>query len=328
MVKRSKKVVGGNREKLSLVNSETLKYWGKYKNDMIVRELSDLTIYNYQNDLENWWLYIYEHQNNKSVLEIDDDDIMAFLSYCKQQGNNSRRMKRRIASISSFYNFLVKRRYMTENPTTFLERPRKDTEVVMQTFLTEKQIESMKEKLIQNIEDNKRIAGKHTAYQMRLYALFSLSTMARVAAVRSIRWEMVDFESRIVSGVIEKEGYEVELYFSEEVRDAMNDLIAFRKQHGINDNGYVFTAKENGINDCASVTTLARWAKFIGEMINVPTLHPHDFRHSGATFLKNKGMPLEDISELLHHAGTDVTRKFYIKADQRKITEKKDKYGL
>lgn len=182
--------------------------------------------------------------------------------------------------------------------------------------------------MIQNIEDNKRIAGKHTAYQMRLYALFSLSTMARVAAVRSIRWEMVDFESRIVSGVIEKEGYEVELYFSEEVRDAMNDLIAFRKQHGINDNGYVFTAKENGTNDCASVTTLSRWAKFIGEMIGVPTLHPHDFRHSGATFLKNKGMPLEDISELLHHAGTDVTRKFYIKADQRKITEKKDKYGL
>ncbi len=166
MVKRSKKVLGGNKKKLALVNPETLKYWGKYKNDMIVRELSDLTIYNYQNDLENWWLYIYEQQNNKSILEIDDDDIMAFLSYCKQQGNNSRRMKRRIASISSFYNFLVKRRYMTENPTTFLERPRKDTEVVLQTFLTEKQIESMKEKLIQNIENNKRIAGKHTAYQM------------------------------------------------------------------------------------------------------------------------------------------------------------------
>ncbi len=318
----------GDKSNLKLVNPETLKYWEKYKNDMIIRELSELTIYNYQRDLEAWWLFIYEHQQNRSILDIDDDDITAFLSYCKQRGNNSRRMKRRISAISAFYNFLVKRRYMKENPAAHIDRPKKDTEVVLQTFLTEKQIDLMKEKLIQNIEDNHKIAGKHTAYQLRLYALFSLSTMARVNAVHSVRWDMIDFENRIVSGVIEKEGYEVELYFSAEVRDAMYDVINFRKKHGIEDNGYMFTAKENGCNACASNATLARWAAFIGGMIGVPSLHPHDFRHSGATFLKNKGMPLEDISELLHHTGTDVTRKFYIKADQRKITEKKDKYGL
>lgn len=328
MVKRSQKVAIGNKEKLKNINPETLKYWEKYKNDMIIRELSDLTIYNYQNDLENWWLYIYEYQKNKSILEIDDDDIASFLGYCKKQGNNSRRMKRRISSISSFYNFLVKRRYVTENPTAFIDRPKKDTEVVMQTFLTEKQINNMKEKLIENINNHRTISAKHTALQLRLYALFSLSTMARINAVRTVRWEMVDFDNRIVNNVIEKEGYEVELYFSSEVRDCMYDVIEFRKKHGIDDGGYVFTAKENGVNDCTSTTTLARWAKIIGEMIGVPTLHPHDFRHSGATFLKNKGMALEDISELLHHSGTDVTRKFYIKADQKKITEKKDKYGL
>lgn len=328
MVKRSKMVVIGDKNNLKFINPETLKYWEKYKNDMIIRELSDLTIYNYQRDLEMWWLYIYEHQQNRSVLEIDDDDISAYLSYCKQRGNNSSRMKRRISAISAFYNFLVKRRYVTDNPMNHIDRPKKDTPVVLQTFLTEKQIKLMKEKLIQNISDSKRISDKHTAYQMRLFALFSLSTMGRVNAVRSVKWDMIDFENRIVNGVIEKEGYEVEFYFSVEVREAMYDVINFRKKHGINDNGYMFTAKENGRDACVSATTLSRWTDYIGEMIGVPTLHPHDFRHSGATFLKNKGMPLEDISELLHHTGTDVTRKFYIKADQRKITEKKDKYGL
>lgn len=38
------------------------------------------------------------------------------------------------------------------------------------------------------------------------------------------------------------------------------------------------------------------------------------------------GMSLEDISELLHHSGTDVTSKFYIKKDTSKIKALKDKF--
>ena len=53
-------------------------------------------------------------------------------------------------------------------------------------------------------------------------------------------------------------------------------------------------------------------------MIGVETVHPHDWRHSGASALKNAGMALEDVSALLNHASTDVTKKFYIKEDRRR----------
>ena len=58
----------------------------------------------------------------------------------------------------------------------------------------------------------------------------------------------------------------------------------------------------------------------------MPTLHPHDFRHSGATLLKNSGMDLEDVSKLLNHKGTDVTSKYYIKEDKKLIQSAKDRF--
>lgn len=63
-------------------------------------------------------------------------------------------------------------------------------------------------------------------------------------------------------------------------------------------------------------------------MIGVPTLHPHDFRHSGATLLKNAGMSLEDVSVLLNHESTDTTKKFYIKQDIRRISSVKNRYNI
>ena len=75
-------------------------------------------------------------------------------------------------------------------------------------------------------------------------------------------------------------------------------------------------------------STAGEWCKKIGEMIDEPTLHPHDFRHSGATILKNMGMSLEEVSILLNHSGTDVTNKYYIKKDMTKIYAAKNKYGI
>mgnify|MGYP007002644204 CR=1 FL=1 len=47
-----------------------------------------------------------------------------------------------------------------------------------------------------------------------------------------------------------------------------------------------------------------------------------------SSILKNEGMALEDVSSLLHHSGTDVTKKFYIKEDASRISSMKDKFEI
>lgn len=328
MAELSKKIKLKDNEKLNKVNPETLKLWNKYKIDMSIRELSEKTIAGYQNDLENWWVFIYDNQDNRSVTELTEDDIIEFIYFCKTEGNNSRRIKRRMSSISAFYKFLAKKRIIAENPTLYIDRPKKDTDVITQTFLTQEQVDSMKIALADNVEKTVDAGLRHRALQWQVYALFSLSTMARINAVHNTRWEQIDYENRTVNNVIEKEGYVVTLYFSKEVCCLLQELKKFREDNGIDDNGFVFVSYMNGKYNICSTGTLTDWCHSIGEMIGVPTLHHHDFRHSGATLLKNKGMALEDVSTLLNHSGTDVTRKFYIKADTKKITENKDKFEI
>ena len=315
MPERSKRIVLHNEEKLKQINPETQKLMQKYKIDMSLRDLSPKSIYSYEKDLNQWFIYILDHQFNQCVTELSDDDITEFLYFCKQEGNNVERMKRRMAAISAFYKFLRKKKLIKENPTEFMDRPKKGMPVTVQTYLTPEQVDLMRTKLTE-----------YGDLQLKTYAMFSLSTMARVNAIANLKWEQIDFEARECRDVLEKEGYIVELSFSNEVKDLLLALKKEREDKGINDYGWVFYSRYNDETKPISNGTLLEWCKKIGNMIGVPTLHCHDFRHSGATLLKNMGMSLEDISELLHHSGTDVTSKFYIKKDTSKIKALKDKF--
>jgi len=76
--------------------------------------------------------------------------------------------------------------------------------------------------------------------------------------------------------------------------------------------------------ECVNNGTLNDWCKKIGSMIGQPTLHCHDFRHSYANLMKGSGVSLEDVSTMLNHSGTDVTKKFYLKVDTSKVRKIKD----
>lgn len=316
MPERSKRILY-DEKKLELINSETKKLMQKYMIDMSLRELSPKTIYQYQKDLEQWFVYILDNQENKCVTELSDDDITEFFYFCKMQGNNTERMKRRMAAVSAFYKFLRKKKLIAENPMEFMDRPKKGQPVNVQTFLTKEQVDLLKAKLVE-----------YGNLQIRTYILFSLSTMARVNAVSNIRWEQIDFDERVVHDVLEKEGKIVDLFFSEEVKGLLLDLKADREAKGINDNGWVFYSNKTTPNQPISTGTLNDWCKIVGELIGVPTLHPHDLRHSAANLLKKAGMPLEDVATLLHHADTSTTVKHYLKPDNSRITEMKDKFNI
>ena len=313
---RSKRIMLHDNEKLKMVNPETLRIMERYKIDMVMRNLSPRTQYHYELDLQQWFIYILEHQGNRCIRELTDEDITEFLYFCTKEGNNAERIKGRTACISAIYKYMRKKRLIIENPTEFIDRPKRGMRIIQQTYLTPEQVALMREKLI-----------KSDDLQLRLYAMLSLSTMARVTAISSIKWNQIDLDSKVIKGVLEKEGKIVDLFFSDEVKYLMVQLKLQRESKGTNDYGWLFYSgrnKEKPIN----AGTLNDWCKRIGGLIGVPTLHPHDFRHSGATLLKNAGMSLEDVSVLLSHESTDVTKKYYIKEDTARISTIKRSYNI
>lgn len=313
MAERSKRIEIYDKDKFEHINPETLKLFQKYQIDMSIRDLSINSINAYNADLKQWFIYMYDNQFNLSVLEATEDDIVEYYYWRKQQGNNVNRQKRVMSSVSAFYKFLRKKKLIVESPTEFIDRPKAGQPITVQTYLTKEQVQLMREKL-----------EEYGDIQLQVYAFLSLTTMARVTAIGSLKWDQVDFDERICSNVLEKEGKIVELSFSNETKGYLEKLIQYRKDNSIDDHGRIFITPHTSEDVPIKSSTLNDWCKKIGNMIGVPTLHPHDFRHSYATLLKNEGISLEDISTMLNHAGTDVTKKFYIKVDTSKVRKLKD----
>lgn len=314
-VKRSKMIVIGTQEMNLEINQENKKLLDRYKRDMMMRELSEQSIYSYECDLLAWMRYLIINQFNPVVTDLEEEDIEEFIFFCKEQGNNTERIKRRLASISAFYKFLRRKKIILENPCEFIPRPKKGLPVIQQNYLTEEQYSLMKEKLYENGD-----------LQLLTYAMLSFSTMARVNAVSNITWKQIDFEERTISDVLEKEGKIVTLYFSDETKDLLSKLQNERKEKGI-DLPYVFISYYNGIKK-ADKGTLQGWAKKCGKFIDIENFHAHDFRHSSATLLSHRGMPIEVISSLLNHSGIDVTKNHYVREDKKKMREQKDMFDL
>lgn len=233
----------------------------------------------------------------------------------KMEGNNENRLRRVMASISAFYKFMRKKKLIKESPTEFLDRPKQGQPIVKQTFLTVEQVNELREKLTE-----------YGDIQLKTYILFGLSTMARVNAMANLKWEQVDIEERTCSDVLEKEGKIVDLYFSDEVAELLTELKTSREEKGFNDHGWVFASGNVTDDKPISNSTLNEWCHKAGSMIGVPTLHDHDLRHSGSNILKELGMELQDIAELLHHESTETTVKHYLTANKKKIKENKDKF--
>lgn len=311
---RSKRIVF-DRELEDTANQDNLNLLNRYKIDMEIRELSPKSIYNYERDILNWFAYLNKNQFNLSIKDATEDDIEEFIYYCKMQGNNTERIKRRMSSIAAFYKFLRRKKFIKENPMEFIVRPKKGLPVEKKIFLTTEQVKQAREWLKLNND-----------LQLTVYFELSLATMARATAISNIKWEQVDFENMIISDVLEKEGYIVDLYFDENVRDLLFQLKQEREDNNII-HTHVFIALYSGKYNNVGANTLDSWAKKIGRAIGEPELSPHDFRRSGATLRSEAGMPLEQISGLLNHKGTDVTR-IYIKEDTRKIGEEFRKYKI
>lgn len=321
------------QEKLNKVcpsNKQHIHRYFSFKN----MNLSDSSKKSYESDFNQWLIFIrekyeqgvIEHEDIIEILNqnngIEDmvDLLEDYISFCcSVLGNAERRIQRRMSSISSFFLFLRKKRKIKESPMDFLERPSVragEKPQIIQTYLTEEQIAQIRKGL--------RELGQ---IQLELYFEFSLSTLARVNAVSNVKVDQIHFEQGLVTKVLEKEGYLVDLFPSDYTMELIRKWLDYRKQEGI-ESEYLFITKYGGEWKKVSKGTIqTSWIKKIGNLIGIP-LHAHDLRHTGSSILYNKGLPLEDVQKLLNHRSPETTLSHYIQKDMKKLKNAKKTFEI
>jgi len=330
MKEKRKYVKYTTKSKLDKVCEENKIYAKRFFNYKSLN-LSESTKKSYQNDLDQFFVFLKDRYDEgiveeEDLLEIMKDDIGIddmvdiledYITFCIEKlGNNERRMQRRMATLSSLFGYFLKKRKIKVNPMDFIERIRirpNEKPQVKQTYLTKEQVETIRRKL-----------KKGKELQLTAFFEVALSTMARVNALSNIKISQIDFDNGIIKEVLEKEGKVVNLFPSDRALKAIKAWIKEREEIGFNSD-HLFLSKKG--EKISKVTIQTRWIKDIGDYVD-EDLHVHDLRHSGSNLLYQKGMKLEDVSTLLNHSGTDVTRAHYLQENYDKIQEDKKKLEI
>ncbi len=227
--------------------------------------------------------------------------LRKYLVLLRGDGYKTTTLSRKLASLRSFYRFLLKEGAIKNNPVGVLRSPRKQR--ILPKFLSLQEVESLF-----NVIDKESPQGRRdSAILETLY-----STGIRVSELVTLDMGDVDTLSEVVKvkGKGKKErivpigGYALE---------AIRAYLVVRK--GKENCPALFLNKHGGRLTTRSVARmLEKYAKLSGMRHN-PS--PHTLRHSFATHLLDRGADLRAVQEMLGHSSLSSTQVYTHVATER-----------
>ena len=263
------------------------------------RNYSPQTVKSSQYDLEKFFKFLGEE--NILMDEVDVIVIRNFLTVELNNGISKRSCKRRLSTLRHFYDFLVKKGYVKENPFIFITAPK--TEKKFPQVLYQDQV---REILDENLKRTDELMLRDQAILEVLYF-----TGMRASELVNVVVQDVDLIGRTVR-VMGKGRKERIIPFSDEcqkcVRRYLRECRPTLFKRNINPvNALILSSRGE------KLTT--RGLEYILDQIEEKTstyvgLHPHLLRHSFATHLLENGADLRTIQELLGHASLNATQVY------------------
>lgn len=225
----------------------------------------------------------------KPVLNIDTDDLRRYLD-CYQRSNNASKVTidnvRRI--LSSFFAWLEDEDIILKSPVRRIHKV-KTGQTVKETYSDE---------ALEQIRDH--------CEAIRDLAIIDLlaSTGMRVGEMVKLNIEDIDFDNRecVVFGKGDKER---KVYFDARTKIHLTNYLNSRTDK----NPALFVTLHSPF-DRLQISGVEIRLRELGRKLDIPRVHPHKFRRTLATMAIDKGMPIEQVQQLLGHAKIDTTMHY------------------
>lgn len=225
----------------------------------------------------------------KPESEITTDDLRGYLDIYQQTNNISKVTLDNVRRIlSSFFSWLEDEDYIVKSPVRRIHKV-KTIKTVKETY-SDESLELMRDHC-----DN-----------LRDLAMIDLlaSTGMRVGELVKLNQDDINFDSRecVVFG---KGSKERKVYFDARTKIHLKKYLAERTDN----NKALFVSLLKPYNRLQISGVEIRLRK-IGIELNIPNVHPHKFRRTLATMAIDKGMPIEQVQNLLGHSSIDTTLRY------------------
>lgn len=259
------------------------------------KKLSDNTLQSYKRDIIQYQNYIEENQINYT--KVSKEDIKTYLNYLKKVGKKSSTISRNLASVRSFYQFLIRNRKIKNDPTEDVQSPKVEKRIP--SVLTAQEVELL-------LEQPKDVDLKGTRDKAMLE--FAYATGMRVTEIINLNIENVNIEEGYVicrTGAKQRNIPLGSLSLSalkEYIEDARPILIKNEREKAlfVNVNG-------------KRLTRQGFWkiVKYYKEQAHITKdITPHVLRHSFATHLLQNGADLKAIQTMLGHSDISSTQVY------------------
>ena len=270
-----------------------LKYFFDFlEND---KKLSDNTLQSYKRDLKQFKRYIEACEINYN--HVKEEDIKDYIKELQEEGKKASSISRCIASIRSFYQFVLKRKKIKVDPTANIQSPKIEKRVP--SVLTSKEVELL-------LDQPKDVDLKGTRDKAMLE--FAYATGMRVTEIISLNIDDVNLEEGYVTCKTGNKQRTIPLgtmslnALKEYVEDARDVLIK-------NDDEKALFVNVNG----GRLTRQGFWKiiKYYKEQAHITKdITPHVLRHSFATHLLQNGADLKAIQTMLGHSDISSTQVY------------------
>ena len=240
---------------------------------------------------------------NTHVAHIRTDDLRNYLSDYQEKTDCSKSNIDNIRRImSSFFTWLEDESYIIKSPVRRIHKIR-STQMVKETY-TDESLETMRDQ----------------CGCIRDLAMIDMlaSTGMRVGELVRLNIKDIDFENRecIVFG---KGSKERPVYFDARTKIHLKNYLASRTDN----NPALFVSLLSPHNRLEISGVEVRLRK-LGRRLGITKVHPHKFRRTLATRAIDKGMPIEQVQQLLGHAKIDTTMHYaMVSQNNVKISHRK-----
>ena len=101
------------------------------------KKLSDNTLQSYRRDIEQYEKYVSENKIN--YLKATEETILEYMEYLREENKKESTISRSLASIRSFYQYLIRIKKIKKDPTMTIESPKINKRIP--NILTSKEVE-------------------------------------------------------------------------------------------------------------------------------------------------------------------------------------------
>ncbi len=239
-----------------------------------------------------------EPKVDQLLLAADVDTVRGYMVSLNDQKYSKSTLARKLATLRSFYKFLVKRHHISSNPVSTIKTPKQEKK--LPKFLDYEQIQ----KLLDTPPADSWLGARDRAMMETMY-----STGLRVSELVSLNLDDVDFLSEVIH--IRGKGKKERICpVGSRALQSIQRYLEYRNRRMESDPNFdskVLFANKHG-KRLSTRSVRRKMDKYLIEAGLDPAISPHTLRHSFATHMLNNGADLRSVQELLGHQSLSTTQ--------------------